>query len=159
MHYLLLHTSTKFLIELKQMQKITNHNKFSNQFRSVLISSITIFYAFQFKKKNKKDKFRDFLLFLEFFCVLMDLNFWKMICESFCDYKSEKFVMVIDQGCPNHTFEGVFLHPDLRYFLLKYDSDIWHTGWGGQSRPSEFFWGQGLFWWLQNGVPKQKLYT
>jgi hypothetical protein len=50
-----------------------------------------------------------------------------MVCESFCDYKSEKFIMVIDQGCPNHTFEGVFLHPDLRYFQLKYDSDIWQV--------------------------------
>jgi hypothetical protein len=54
---------------------------------------------------------------------------------------------------------GVFLHPDLRYFQLKYDSEIWHTGGGGQNRASEFFEGQDLFWWLQNGAPKEKLYT
>ncbi len=50
---------------------------------------------------------------------------------------------------------GSFLHPDLRYFQLKYDSEIWNTGWGGQNRPSEFFWGRDLFWWLQNGAPKK----
>ncbi len=30
-------------------------------------------------------------------------------------------ILFLIQGCPNHTFGGVFLHPDLRYFQLKYD--------------------------------------
>jgi hypothetical protein len=25
--------------------------------------------------------------------------------------------------------------------------------------PRNIFWGQDLFWWLQNGAPKEKLYT
>jgi hypothetical protein len=54
---------------------------------------------------------------------------------------------------------GGSLHPDLRYFQLKYDSEICDTGRGGQNRPSEFLWGQDLFWWFQNGAPKEKLYT
>jgi hypothetical protein len=48
-----------------------------------------------------------------------------------------------------------FLPADLR--LIFWD-EIWYTGEGGQSRPSDFFWGQENFWWLQNGAPKEKLY-
>ncbi len=50
---------------------------------------------------------------------------------------------------------GVLWSLCLRYFPSRYDPEIWHTGQGRQMRPSDFFLGQDLFWWLQNGASKR----
>jgi hypothetical protein len=50
---------------------------------------------------------------------------------------------------------GVLWSLCLRYFPSRYDPEIWHTGQGRQMRPLEFFLGQDLFWWLQNGASKR----
>jgi hypothetical protein len=62
------------------------------------------------------------------------------------------------QPCPNFTFDGGFLPADLSHIRLIFWDEIWYTDEGGQSRLSEFFWGQDSSWWLQNGDPKEKLY-
>ncbi len=50
---------------------------------------------------------------------------------------------------------GVLWSLCLRYFPSRYDPETWHTGQGCQMRHSEFFFGQNLFWWLQNGASKR----
>ncbi len=50
---------------------------------------------------------------------------------------------------------GVLWSLCLRYFPSRYDPEIWHTGQGRQMMPSEFFWGQDYFWWLQNWSSKR----
>jgi hypothetical protein len=74
------------------------------------------------------------------------------LCENF-----HIFIFSLNQPCPNFTFGG-FLPPDLRYLTLIFCDEIWYTDEGGQSRLSDFFWGQESSWWLQNGAPKEKIY-
>ncbi len=50
---------------------------------------------------------------------------------------------------------GVLWDLCLRYFALRYDPEIWHTGQGRQMKQSEFFLGQNLFWWRQYGASKK----
>jgi hypothetical protein len=79
--------------------------------------------------------------------------------------RDSNFTLSLVRGMKNYLYEsamsklwGGFLPADLRHTRLIFWDEIWYTNEGGQSRPSEFFWGQKSSWWLQNEAPNEKLY-
>jgi hypothetical protein len=70
--------------------------------------------------------------------------------------KSKKIFILLDQVCPN-VKPGGLEHPLVKVLpveicmILKFGTQVREA----LKRPSEFFSGQDLVWWVQNGAPKK----